>query len=163
MASFPKSQHNQSKRKGINGPFLEPGFSSHSKKGTIAVEGKASYHKGTKKFENAHYSQSNSASYDHFSQIQKIPNTTRSIPKNSAKPNQVWSNTSDSDSANAYSSLAGFKIVQNGRVIHDETEEEPNKNQPTFHMDKFSGKYASSDLTIGPTSKEISIPTFIDL
>jgi hypothetical protein len=75
------------------------------------------------------------------------------------------STASDSDSKDAYiqSELYGFKIVQNGRVIHDETQEDVDlfESDDEWPMTATSNeKFAASVLTIGPNEKEISLPSF---
>lgn len=68
---------------------------------------------------------------------------------------------SDNDNGfgNLYSDLAGFKIVQNGKTVYDETQED-------FDLSDSDGeealptKFAASVLTITPNAKDISLPSF---
>ncbi len=62
------------------------------------------------------------------------------------------SSASDSDSSGR-SELSGFKVVLNGQTIHDETEDES-----PYYIEKF----ASSELTVGPNAKNISLPSFLE-
>jgi len=86
--------------------------------------------------------------------------------KNSAKAQKmVYASTaSDSDSKGyIQSELYGFKIMQNGRMIHDETEEDVDlfESDDEWPMTATSSeKFAASVLTIGPNEKEISLPSF---
>jgi len=75
---------------------------------------------------------------------------------------------SDSNSSNNSSELNGFKIVQEGKVLHNEIEEELDSpsHKGTYSRDglKFGDnfqKFASSVLVTGPNVKEISIPSFL--
>jgi hypothetical protein len=80
--------------------------------------------------------------------------------KNSRSTNATTSSDSDSNS-NVFSELSGFKIVQNGKTIHDETNEE--LDMP-FNIDTdptSNDKFAASLLTIAPSAKKISIPMFV--
>jgi len=81
------------------------------------------------------------------------------------KYNKIYyaSTASESDSA-AQSELAGFKIVVNGKTIHDETEEDydlADDSDKNFDYGAGNGKFASSVMTIGPNAKDISLPTFV--
>jgi len=87
--------------------------------------------------------------------------------KNSDKAQKmVYASTaSDSDHNGGYiqSELYGFKIMQNGRTIHDETEEDVDlfESDDEWPMTAVSNeKFAASVLTIGPDAKEISLPSF---
>jgi len=82
---------------------------------------------------------------------------------NSASMDKSWiayaSTASESDNNSHISELNGFRIVQNGNVVHDETEEDfdsQNEFNPKTNTD--NEKYASSVMVIGP--KEISLPSF---
>ena len=74
-------------------------------------------------------------------------------------------NASDNDDgycSTVFSELSGFRIMQNGRTIHNETKEEFNSS---FDADSefeevAKERFASSEMTIGPNAKEISIPSF---
>ena len=83
------------------------------------------------------------------------------------KDNKNWiayaSTASDSDSSHVSSELSGFKIVQQGKTIHNETDEDYDSATDFY----FNGpvkiddvKYASSTLTMVPSAKEISLPSF---
>jgi len=81
-------------------------------------------------------------------------------------PKMIYASTaSDSDSKEAHiqSELYGFKIIQNGHVIHDETVEDVDlfESDDEWPMTATSNeKFAASVLTIGPNAKEISLPSF---
>jgi len=73
------------------------------------------------------------------------------------------STASESDSGSHISSeLTGFKIVQSGSVVHDETEEdfESSSEKSTSKTTENKVKYASSLMVMGPDAKEISLPSF---
>jgi len=87
--------------------------------------------------------------------------------KNSVKAlRMVYASTasdSDSNGAHIQSELYGFKIMQNGRTIHDETEEDVDlfESDDEWPMTTTSNeKFAASVLTIGPNAQEISLPSF---
>jgi hypothetical protein len=82
-----------------------------------------------------------------------------------AYKNAYASTASDSDSKEAYiqSELYGFKIVQSGRTIHDETGEDVDlfESDNEWPMTATNNeKFAASVLTIGPNVQEISLPSF---
>lgn len=73
------------------------------------------------------------------------------------------STASDSDSSHVSSELSGFKIVQQGKTVHNEIDEDYDSATDFY----FNGgvkiddvKYASSTLTMVPNAKEISLPSF---
>jgi len=74
------------------------------------------------------------------------------------------STASESDSnSHIPSQLNGFKIVQNGNTVHDETEEDfdsANESHLSPRANTGFEKYASSVMVIGPSAKEISLPSF---
>jgi len=80
-----------------------------------------------------------------------------------------YKSTSDSDGNNSdqFSELSGFKIVQNGETIHDDTYEDARDDfedeDAVFGMPLISSKdkFASSELTMMPNFKNISIPLFL--
>jgi hypothetical protein len=83
--------------------------------------------------------------------------------------NGATSSYSRSDKELQITELSGFKIVQNGTTIHDETFDGKFTGNMTTesiiifsHEDKFK-PHTESVLTIGPRSKEISLPTFIEV
>jgi hypothetical protein len=70
---------------------------------------------------------------------------------------------SDSSSSHASSELNGFKIVHRGKIVHDETDEDvdsPSDLRIFLPLNSSNGKFASSEMVIGPIAKEISLPTF---
>jgi len=74
-------------------------------------------------------------------------------------------NASDNDDgygSSVFSELSGFKIMQNGRTIHNETKEEVDSfsNAESELEEVAKERFACSELTIGPNAKEISIPSF---
>jgi len=77
--------------------------------------------------------------------------------------------TSDSDSnSNQFSELSGFKIVSNGEIIHDDTYEDieqrfDDDEDAVFGLALPSSKdkFASSEMTMMPNFKAISIPMFL--
>ena len=66
------------------------------------------------------------------------------------------------DKNNQMSELAGFKIVQNGVIIHDETVVDKSTCSTAFIENK-SSHFTESVFTIKPCSKGISLPTFIEV
>jgi len=62
------------------------------------------------------------------------------------------------------SELNGFKIIQSGKTVHDETEddflESPTDFKGKRRPDAENVKFAASLMTIGPNAKEISLPSF---
>jgi len=83
------------------------------------------------------------------------------VKNSSEKYYRAYASTaSDSDSSTSHSSseLTGFKIVYKGKTIHDETDEDFEKNECT--LGAGNGKFASSVMVIGPNAKDISLPTF---
>jgi len=75
--------------------------------------------------------------------------------------------TSDSDSNGQFSELSGFKIVHSGKTIHDETYEDMEtcfeEEGPVFEIGSYTSKskFASSEMTMVPNFKTISIPLFL--
>jgi len=76
-------------------------------------------------------------------------------------------NTSDSDNNGQCSELSGFKIVQDGKTLYDETHEDMGEyfeeEYQGFGMGLYSSKskFASSEMTMVPNFKTISIPLFL--
>lgn len=66
------------------------------------------------------------------------------------------------DNNNQFSELAGFKIVQNGVTIHDETVVDKSTCSTAFIENK-SSHFTESVFTIKPCSKGIPLPTFIEI
>lgn len=110
----------------------------------------------------------NSGNYSYYqTQSNYAKNSKTSyIPSYSSDKYSSWStqNTTGSDSdSNMTSELKGFKIMQNGKVVHNETHDEVETvaNMDQFFMEDLPNeKFASSLMTIGPNSKEISLPSF---
>mgnify|MGYP001097621408 CR=1 FL=1 len=85
--------------------------------------------------------------------------------KQSNQYNYVYySSTAESDNcAQPASELTGFKIVQCGKVVHDEMGEEFDlfsDQEKNIDSSIDSLKFAASTLTIGPDVKTISLPSF---
>lgn len=74
------------------------------------------------------------------------------------------STASESDNNSHVSELNGFRIVHNGNVVHDETEEDFDSQTESQGSPRASivneKKYAASIMVIGPSAKEISLPSF---
>jgi len=77
------------------------------------------------------------------------------------------STASDSDSNGSHisSELSGFKIIQSGKTVHDETEDDFLEPPTDFKGKRRADgdedvKFAASLMTIGPSAKEISLPSF---
>jgi hypothetical protein len=73
------------------------------------------------------------------------------------------STASESDGSHTSSELSGFKIVHSGKTVHDETEEDfdsPTDLGMSCRFEEGNGKFAASDMVIGPNAKNISLPTF---
>jgi hypothetical protein len=108
-----------------------------------------------------------------FTELYDITKSAKTCGSNGSPDKLSWSGyastaTSESDSSShASSELSGFKIVHGGKVVHDETEEEPESpfgfesSTGTLRVDVGNGKFASSGMVIGPHAKEISIPSFV--
>ena len=60
------------------------------------------------------------------------------------------------------SSLHGFKVIQNGKIIHNEAVSENNYDIKYLPEKFIECKFAASMYTIEPSSKEIQMPGFID-
>jgi len=79
--------------------------------------------------------------------------------------NSFASTASDSDSSSNNSSssseLNGFRIIHEGKVVHNEIEEELDSPcKIGLKVEDSYEKFASSVLVIGPNVQEISIPSF---
>ena len=74
------------------------------------------------------------------------------------------STASESDGgSHASSELTGFRIVQSGGVVHDETEDDYDslsESRSSSKSDESGVKFAASLMVIGPDVKEISLPSF---
>jgi len=68
---------------------------------------------------------------------------------------------SDNDGNTIFSELSGFKIIQNGKTVYDETSQEFDFSDSDSDESQ-KAKFASSVMTIGPNAKEISIPMFAE-
>jgi hypothetical protein len=77
--------------------------------------------------------------------------------------NYSKSTQASSNSDGEASELNGFKIMMNGKVLHDETGEEFDSfnHEPVFQSFPSVEKFASSVMTIGPITNEISMPSFL--
>jgi len=103
-----------------------------------------------------------------FADLYDITKNVKGCGSNGSPDKLSWScyasTASESDSSShASSELSGFKIVHGGKVVHDETEEEPESPfdfETSLRVDVGNGKFASSGMVIGPHAKEISIPSF---
>ena len=60
------------------------------------------------------------------------------------------------------SSLHGFKVIQNGKIIHNEAVSQHKYDVKFLPQKLIECKFAASIYTIEPSSKEIQIPSFID-
>jgi len=74
----------------------------------------------------------------------------------------AYASTASSESDTHVSELNGFRIVQNGKIVHDEIEEDFDSAAQLriSHQANHNGeeKFAASTMMIGP--KEISLPSF---
>jgi len=68
----------------------------------------------------------------------------------------------DNGSSDIFSELSGFKIVQSGRTIYNEANEEEDLFSDSDSNEAQKPKFASSEYTIGPNARDISIPSFAD-
>jgi hypothetical protein len=87
---------------------------------------------------------------------------SKSSPEKATK-SCYGSTASESDGSHASSELSGFKIVHRGKIVHDETEEDfdsPTDLRMSCRFEEGNGKFAASGLVIGPSAKDISLPTF---
>jgi hypothetical protein len=82
------------------------------------------------------------------------------------------STASDSDSSSSSGAqseitandLIGFKIAHNGKLLHDDTEDEfgyPTDFELSLGLKTEKVKFASSTMVIGPNPKDISLPSFV--
>jgi len=73
-----------------------------------------------------------------------------------------YASTADSDNNAVFFELSGFKIVQNGKVLHNEVGEDfdSSDNETSWLGDIQIPKFAASTLTIGPNANDISLPSF---
>ena len=88
--------------------------------------------------------------------------TTRKISYDKQENSIYYASTaSETDASSASSELSGFKIVHDGKTIHNEIEEadSPVLNLTGFFA-PFDTKFASSELMTGPQANEISLPSF---
>jgi len=86
--------------------------------------------------------------------------------KNSRSTNYTNSNSDiDMNAYNTFFELNGFKIVHNGKTIYSETSDgfESSSTNTDSGSEEYNSntRYASSEFTIGPSAKEISIPLFM--
>jgi len=93
-------------------------------------------------------------------------NTGYLSDKNSRSTNNTNSNSDiDMNACNAFFELNGFKIVHNGKTIYSETSDgfESSSTNTDSAPEEYSSntRFASSEFTIGPCAKEISIPLFM--
>jgi len=83
-------------------------------------------------------------------------NPPEKLPRTTTTPG-----SNDSDRCDSFTELQGFKIVQNGHIVHDET---PNINvvydNQRWHTPK-TDKFAGSVHHTAPLEKNISIPSFL--
>jgi len=125
---------------------MPPGLGINSNQGYHPVNLKTNNNRGSKR---KNSSKDSSPSSGHYAKYNNM------MPKHDNASKSTT--TSDSDSS-AHSDLSGFKIVHDGKVIHDETEDEV---ENLFNYGD-GNKYASSVLTVGPNAQSISLPSFLD-
>jgi len=99
--------------------------------------------------------------FNYVKSAQYVYNQSSQLDRSSRSTNA--SSNSDNDGSDAFNELTGFKIVQNGKVIYHEDDETPFGNDPVVMDQRLKGRFASSELTIGPVSSKISMPEFIDI
>jgi len=81
--------------------------------------------------------------------------------------NSPASTASDSDGNSSHTSsseLSGFRIVQEGKVLHNEIEEEvefASDEKNSLKLEDNYEKFAASVMVTGPNVNKISIPTFV--
>jgi len=78
--------------------------------------------------------------------------------------NYSRSTNASSNSDNEGPDFNGFKIMMNGKVLHDETTDDNElcfNTEPVFQSFPTTEKFASSVMTIGPKANEISLPSFM--
>jgi len=103
-----------------------------------------------------------------------LENLNNFIPKLNAfkrvNQNGIIASYSVNEKTMQISELTGFKIVQNGITIHDETFDEKgaisdkdnHQNLAVFSFEDKLKPHTESTLMFRPYSKEISLPTFIE-
>jgi hypothetical protein len=163
-------------------------MSAKTNVGSNKPYGSNQYNKSTNK---QSYSLSNNKQYHQNNQAQdyypaKGSNTSKYVEKNGGKQYAKWnfsgkkvqdkyynyyaSTASDSDSSSSSAQseitafdLMGFKIAQNGKILHDEIEEDFGSIDLDFKvgMKPNNVKFASSTMVISPNPQDISLPTFV--
>ena len=93
-----------------------------------------------------------------------------SSDKNFRSMNPILSSDSDGSGSSAHSVLSGFKVVQGGKTLHDETAEDLEESIFMASLAKervlpmeISSRFASSEMTVGPNFKMISLPMFLQV
>ena len=79
-----------------------------------------------------------------------------------SKRNLSSCSTVPSEEELTQSSLHGFKVVQNGKVVHNEAVNEHHYDVKGVSEKLIKSKFSASIYSIEPNSKEIFIPSFID-
>jgi len=106
----------------------------------------------------ARYPYSNAPNFAKFGKGQYQNNFSDQFSKSN------YASTADSDNNNndVFSELSGFKVVQNGRVLHNEAGEDfdSSDNETNWLGEIHGAKFAASTLTVGPNAKDISLPSF---
>lgn len=125
---------------------------------------------GSEKSKHSVYHQRESAKNDQFYAKNDNRNYNRGYYSDKNPRFNNYNSTSDSDNTNSdrFSELSGFRIVQNGEILHDDTYEDV---EQYFEDDDFvfgmalapsKDKFASSEMTMMPNFKNISIPLFVE-
>jgi len=108
------------------------------------------------------YSKKNDKNHQKMSSSSDKNNWNSSLASTSASDSDANSSNSSTSSE-----LSGFKIVQKGKVVHNEIEEE--LDSPSSYdsyakiglkLEDNCEKFAASVLTTGPNVNEISLPSF---
>jgi len=107
--------------------------------------------------------------YGKYNDQYELPNYAKNAKSSYNKAfysdnNNSRSTNASSNSDNENSDFNGFKVMMDGNVLRDETNEDNDSgfnSEPVFQSFPTQEKFASSVMTIGPKFNEISLPSFL--
>jgi len=103
----------------------------------------------------------NSCKYEKKTSRKMSPSYEKNTGNSFASTAASDSDSSSSNNSSSSSELNGFKIVHEGKVVHNEIEEDPDSPYKIgLKVEDTYEKFAASVLVTGPNVKEISIPSF---
>jgi hypothetical protein len=113
---------------------------------------------GAKQFRKDDYSESLYFAKNHVKTIEPAKLSPDRMQKNLS-----GCSTMPSEEELTNSVLHGFRVVHDGRTLHDEAQfDESQDVTPNANKKRPLIKFASSTYTIGPNPKDISLPSFFD-